>query len=168
MAAIPGPFAQAFLDDLPYDPDMMLFDRLEQLDVEKSMVRCRWATAADQPITRLQRNHAVLHPPHVAGALMVHATGILGFIHAYHVLGLRHQEGWIGYGTHMHSAVFRKMVVPGEPIDATCIATRSRIGKVRHFLRYAFEFRHDGDVCYKSEQSAMWLRIDADGAAQPD
>ena len=165
MAAVPGPFDQAFLDDLPYDPNMMLFDRLEELDVEKKMVRCRWATASDQPITRLQRNHEVLHPAHVSGALMVHATGILGFIHAYYVLGLRHHEGWIGYGTHMHDAVFRKLVPPGDPIDATCIATRTRIGQVRHFVRYAFEFTHEGDVCYKSEQSAMWLRVDPNGEA---
>ena len=29
---------------------------------------------------------------------MVHLTGMLGFMHAYYVLGLRHADGWIGYG----------------------------------------------------------------------
>jgi len=27
---------------------------------------------------------------------MVHVTGMLGFAHAYFVLGLRHADGWIG------------------------------------------------------------------------
>jgi hypothetical protein len=40
---------------------------------------------------------------------------MLGFVHAYHVVGLRHRAGWIGYGTHLHSAVFRKLVEPGGP-----------------------------------------------------
>jgi hypothetical protein len=93
---------------------------------------------------------------------MVHATGMLGFIHAYYLLGLRHKEGWIGYGTHMHRVVFRKLVSPGSPIEATCEATRSRIGKVRHMIRYAFEFRHEGAICYEGEQTAVWLHVSGD------
>ena len=96
---------------------------------------------------------------------MVHATGMLGFVHAYHLLGLRHHEGWIGYGTHLHSAVFRKLVEPGAPIDATCVATRTRLGKVRHFVRYSFEFRHEGQLCYEGDQTAVWLRTGEDAPA---
>jgi hypothetical protein len=113
------------------------------------------------PFVGAQRAHPVLHPRHVAGAVMVHATGMLGFVHAYYLLGLRHREGWIGYGTHIHRVVFRKLVPPGTPIDATCIATKSRLGKQRHMIRYAFEFRHEGDVCYEGDQTAVWMRVSA-------
>src|SRR5690606_30352478 len=152
------PFDEAFLADMPYDPaQSLMFDALLELDREASLVRCRWPTRADDPITRSQRNHPVLHPAHVSGALMVHATGILGFVHAYHVLGLRHRAGWVGYGTHMDKVVFRKLVPPGEIIEASCRAVRARIGEQRCFVRYSFAFHHDGDLCYESEQSAMWI-----------
>src|SRR4051812_15250195 len=137
-----------FLADLPYDPEVLFFDELLEIDREKGLVRCRMPTDRPMPFTSSQRAHAVQHPSHVAGAVMVHATGMLGFVHAYHVLGLRHRDGWIGYGTHIHRVVFRKLVTPGAPIEAVCQATRSRIGKVRHLIRYRFEFRHEGDLCY--------------------
>jgi hypothetical protein len=157
--AAPGPFDEAFLADLPYSPEVLFFDELLELDPEQKLVRCRMPTSDDMLLTRSQRAHPVRHPRHVAGAVMVHATGMLGFVHAYHLLGLRHHEGWIGYGTHLHSAVFRKLVQPGEPIIATCRALKQRLGAERHFVRYAFEFRHEGQICYQSEQSAVWLRV---------
>jgi 3-hydroxymyristoyl/3-hydroxydecanoyl-(acyl carrier protein) dehydratase len=150
----------AFVADLPYDPEALFLDELVEIDREKSLVRCRMATREDLPLTRSQRAHPIYHPRHVAGAVIVHATGMLGFVHAYHVLGLRHRDGWIGYGTHIHRAVFRKLVQPGAPIDAVCRATRTRAGKTRYFVRYSFEFRHEGAVCYEGDQTAVWLRID--------
>jgi hypothetical protein len=162
-----GPFEQAFLDDLPYHPDVLLFDRLLEVDRDKSLVRCSWPTHDELPLTRKQRAHELRHPRHVAGGLMVHATGMLGFVHAYYLLGLRHHEGWVGYGTHIHRVVFRKLVSPGKPIDATCRAIRQRIGKERHFLRYEFEFRHEGELCYEGEQSAFWTRVDQSQTEAP-
>jgi len=158
----PCDFDPAFLADLPYSPEVLFFDRLLELDPEKKLVRCRMPTDVPLPLTESQRVHPVRHPKHVAGAVMVHATGMLGFVHAYYLLGLRHHEGWIGYGTHLHRAVFRKLVPPGTPIEGTCRAVRERIGKVRHFVRYAFEFTHEGQLCYESEQSAVWLKVDDD------
>jgi 3-hydroxymyristoyl/3-hydroxydecanoyl-(acyl carrier protein) dehydratase len=158
----PGPFGPSFLADLPYDPSVLLFDELLEVDVEQSRVRCRMPTDRPLPFTDHQRAHASRHPRHVAGAVMVHATGMLGFIHAYYLLGLRHSEGWIGYGTHIHGAAFRKLVAPGDPIEATCTATRLRLGRSRHVIRYGFEFRHEGEVCYQGDQSAIWSRIAAD------
>jgi 3-hydroxymyristoyl/3-hydroxydecanoyl-(acyl carrier protein) dehydratase len=95
----------------------------------------------------------------VAGAVIIHATGSLGFIHAYYLLGLRHAEGWIGYGTHIHRAVFRKLVEPGAPIVATCTATKIRAGKSRYLVRYGFEFRHEGALCYEGDQTAVWMKV---------
>lgn len=149
-----------FLADLPYDPEVLFFDELLELDRDKSLIRCRMPTSDTLPLTRSQRAHPLRHPRHVAGGVMVHATGMLGFVHAYHVLGLRHREGWIGYGTHIHRVVFRKLVEPGAPIEATCQATRTRAGKQRYFVRYRFEFRHEGALCYEGDQTAVWLLTD--------
>jgi len=158
----PRAFDQAFFDDMPYDPELLVFEQLLEVDPEKSLIRVRWRTRVDDVITRSQRNHPVRHPPHVSGALMVQATGTLGMVHAYYVMGLRHHEGWIGYGTHMKKAVFRKLVPPGDAIDCTCWAKRTRKGQIRHFLHYGFTFHHEQDVCYESEQMAMWILVDGD------
>ncbi|WP_437765277.1 hypothetical protein WME77_46390 [Sorangium sp. So ce764] len=154
-----GPFDAEFLADLPYDPSVLFFDELLEVDAEKGLVRCRMPTDRPMPLVDAQRAHPLLHPRHVAGAIMVHATGMLGFVHAYHLLGLRHREGWIGYGTNIHRVVFRKLVQPGAPIEATCVATRSRLGVKRHMIRYSFEFRHEGSVCYEGDQTAVWMRV---------
>ncbi len=149
-----------FLADLPYDPEVLFFDELLEVDREKSLVRCRMPTDDLMPLTRSQRAHPIHHPRHVAGGVMVHASGMLGFVHAYHLLGLRHRDGWIGYGTHIHRVVFRKLVTPGAPIEATCQATRKRTGKQRHLVRYRFEMRHEGVLCYEGDQTAVWLLMD--------
>lgn len=156
---LPAPFEQAFLDDCPYDPEVLLFDRLDELAPDRSLVRCRWPTHAELPFTRSQRVHPVRHPRHVSGSLIVHATGMLGFVHAYYLLGLRHAEGWVGYGTHIHEAKFRKLVEPGEPIDCAGEAVRIRRGRSRYVVRYRFEFRHLGGLCYQSEQTAVWTKV---------
>ena len=150
-----------FLKDLPYDPEVLFFDQILEIDEARGFLRCRMPTDQPMPFVSSQRAHPILHPRHVAGAVMVHATGMLGFVHAYYLLGLRHHEGWIGYGTHIHRVVFRKLVPPGSPIEATCQATRSRIGKTRHMIRYTFELRHEGAVCYEGDQTAVWMRVDA-------
>lgn len=158
----PVRFEQAFLDDLPYEPSVLLFDRLLEVDREGSLVRCSMPTDGVIPFTDRQRAHARRHPSHVAGAAMIHATGMLGFVHAYYVLGLRHAEGWIGYGTHIHRAVFRKLVPPGGPIECACRATKQRLGRERHVIRYEFEFTHEGDRCYEGDQTAIWMKVSSD------
>jgi len=161
LGAMPGApsFDAEFLADLPYDPEVLLFDDLMLVDRDQSRVVCRMPSTDTLPFTRSQRVHPVRHPRHVAGAVLVHATGMLGFIHAYYVLGLRHSAGWVGYGTHIHSAKFRKLVPPGSPIIATCTATKVRSGRSRHLVRYDFNFEHMGEVCYEGDQSAMWMNV---------
>jgi 3-hydroxymyristoyl/3-hydroxydecanoyl-(acyl carrier protein) dehydratase len=155
----PTPFDYEFLDDLPYEPEVLLFDALVDVDREASRVTCRMPTLDSLPLTRHQRIDPVRHPRHVSGGLLVHATGMLGFIHAYYVLGLRHRDGWVGYGTHIHSATFRKLVPPGTPIEASCTATKVRSGRARHVVRYDFRFLHEGDTCYEGDQTAMWMNV---------
>lgn len=156
-----------FISDLPYGPEVLFFDQLTEIDRDKHLLRCRMPTDQPMPFVDAQRAHPIYHPRHVAGAVMVHATGMLGFVHAYYVLGLRHEQGWIGYGTHIHRVVFRKLVSPGAPIDAKCEATRLRLGKVRHMIRYRFEFRHEGDICYEGDQTAVWMLVDGTQPAAP-
>jgi 3-hydroxymyristoyl/3-hydroxydecanoyl-(acyl carrier protein) dehydratase len=163
-----APFDSGFLDDLPYDPEVLLFDALLDLDRDQKMITCRMPTSETLPLTRSQRVDPVLHPRHVSGGLLVHATGMLGFVHAYFVLGLRHREGWVGYGTHIHQATFRKLVSPGAPIIATCKATKVRSGKSRHLVRYDFRFVHEGETCYEGDQTAMWMKVDASAASTPE
>ena len=160
------PFDDAFLADLPYDPEVLLLSELLEVDPEGKRVVCLMPTDRPLPFTSSQRAHPIRHPSHVAGATMVHASGMLGFIHSYYLHGLRHADGWIGYGTHMHQVVFRKLVPPGKPIIASCREVRARRGKTRHFVRYAFEFRHEGDLCYEGEQSAVWLLTGDGGVAE--
>ncbi|MSP23627.1 MAG: hypothetical protein EXR75_00375 [Myxococcales bacterium] len=159
-APLPRPFEQAFRDDCPYHPEALLLDRLLEIDHDKSLVRCSWPTTDEMPLTRSQRTHPIRHPRHVAGGLMVHATGMLGFVHAYYIFGLRHSEGWVGYGTHIHRVVFRKLVTPGTPIECVARAARTRVLKGRKFVRYEFEFKHEGEVCYEGEQTAVWMKLD--------
>ncbi len=155
----PVSFDAEFLADLPYDPEVLLFDAIVALDRDASRVTCRMPTLESLPFTRSQRTHPVFHPRHVAGAVFVHATGMLGFVHAYYVLGLRHREGWVGYGARIHSAAFRKLVPPGTPVLADCKATTVRSRKARHVVRYEFRFTHDGETCYEGDQTAMWMRV---------
>ena len=164
-AAVPGPFDAAFLADLPYDPEVLLFDELLEVDPGKSLVRCRMPTDRPMPVTSSQRAHPLRHPSHVSGAMMVHATGMLGFVHSYYVLGMRHADGWIGYGTHLHDVTFRKLVPPGAPIVASCAMTRCRTFGGKRLARYALEFRHEGDVCYQGDQTAVWMRVGEGGEA---
>ena len=154
----PCAFDQEFLDDSPYDPSVLLLDMLLELDPDRSLVRCRMSTSPSDPFTAAQRTHPTRHPAHVSGAAIVQATASLGFVHAYYLLGLRHREGWIGYGTHIHRAVFRQLIAPGTPVDTTCIATRIRTEDDRYAIRYRFDFRADGKRAYEGDQTAFWLR----------
>lgn len=160
MPETPCPFPEDFLDELLYEPSAFMLDRLLELDPERGLVRCRMATDPPDPFTAAQRPDPVRHPAHVAGAAIIQATGSLGFVHAYYILGLRQRDGWAGYGTHIHKAVFRKLVTPGTPIEATCVATRVRKGEDRRVVRYRFDFRAEGGRCYEGDQTAFWFRTE--------
>jgi hypothetical protein len=149
-----------FIADCPYGPGGLLLDAILALDPERSLVRARMPTHADLPLTREQRNHPVRHPLHVAGGLMVHMTGMIGFVHAYYVLGLRHAEGWIGYGGRIHSARFRALATPGEPLELECVGKQVRKGAKRVLARYDLRFEQNGRLIYEGDQTAMWFKVD--------
>ncbi len=145
-----------FLADCFYGPDAVLIDEVLDVDRERGRVRARMPTPETLPLTRDQRGDPRLHPRHVAGALLVHATGILGFVHAYYVLDLRHADGWVGFGTHIHAARFRALCALGAPVVAECqqLQLRRLVGNL--FARYRFVFTQGETIVYESEQSAVW------------
>ena len=157
MALEPG-----FVADCPYGPEALLIDDIVSIDRDTGTIVARMPTSADLPLTRDQRAHPKRHPRHVSGALMIHATGMMGFAHAYYLLGLRHGDGWIGYGTHIHDARFRRMGEIGEPMLLTCTAKQVRTIKGTMFARYAFRFTQRDEVVYVSEQSAVFTHVAPD------
>ena len=153
------PLDPAFVDDCPYGPGGLLLDELLRVDVDSSLVVARMPTYDDLPLTREQRAHPVRHPRHVSGGLMVHMTGMIAFVHAYYVLDLRHADGWIGYGGRIHSARFKALARPGEPLELECRATQLRRSAASVLARYAFRFTQAGTLVYEGDQTAMWMRV---------
>ena len=154
------PLEQAFIDDCPYAPDALLIDEIVEVDREKSSVLVRMPAHADLPLTRSQRTHPVRHPQHVAGGLMVHMTGMVGFVHAYYVFDLRHAEGWIGYGVRIHHARFHNLASMGEPLLLKGWTTQVRRGAKSVLARYEFEFKQGDKLIYEGDQTAMWQRVE--------
>jgi hypothetical protein len=153
------PLDPAFVADCPYGPGGLLLDEILEVDAEASLVRARMPTHDELPLTREQRAHAVRHPRHVSGGLMVHMTGMMGFAHAYYVLGLKHAEGWIGYGAKITEARFKALAKPGDPLILECKATQVRRMSAGVFARYAFRFTQNEALVYEGDQTAMWTRV---------
>jgi hypothetical protein len=154
------PLEQSFIEDCPYDPDALLIDDIVEIDREKSMVRVRMPAHADLPLTRDQKTHPVRHPRHVSGGLMVHMTGMVGFVHAYYVFDLRHHQGWIGYGVRIHHARFHNLAQMGEPLILKGWTTQVRRGSKNILARYEFDFRQGDKLIYEGDQTAMWQLVE--------
>jgi hypothetical protein len=161
----------AFVADCPYGPGGLLLDAILEVDRADDRVVGRMPTHAELPLTREQRAHPIRHPRHVSGGLMVHMTGMMGFAHAYYLLGLRHRDGWIGYGGRIYKARYLKLAPPGEPLVLECRQLQMRRAGDKVFARYAFRFTQAGDPVYESEQSALWMKVDdvpGDGPGSSD
>lgn len=157
----------AFVADCPYGPGGLLIDDIVEIRPEDNLVVARMPTHEDLPLTREQRAHPVRHPRHVSGGLMVHMTGMVAFVHTYYVLGLRHEDGWIGYGGRIYSAKFRALAKPGAPLELSCRATQVRKTASSVFARYAFRFTQGGALIYEGDQSALWMKV-GDGVPPPE
>ncbi len=154
------PLDPAFVADCPYGPEALLFDEIVEADAEKSRVVCTMPVTDALPLTEYQRVHPVRHPRHVNGGLMLHLTGMLGFVHAYYVFGLRHADGWIGYGAKIHGARFHHLAVPGDlKLKLEGHTTLVRKSAKRILARYQFHFRQGDKLVYEGDQTAMWLKL---------
>lgn len=149
----------AFVADCPYAADALFIDEIVEVDAAKSQVICRMPVHEELPLTRSQRVHPTRHPRHVNGGLMVHVTGVVGLVHAYYVLGLRHADGWIGYGARIHEARFLNLARPGEPLRLRGWATRVRRSPESIVTRYSFEFHQGPTKVYQGDQTAIWTRV---------
>ena len=167
MSPLVGPLDPAFVADCPYAPGGLLIDELLEVNVEQSMVRARMPAHRELPLTREQRNHPELHPAHVSGGLMVHMTGMIGFLHAYYVFGLRHADGWVGYGVRIHHARFHNLASLDAPLELKGWCTRSRQGDEKILARYGFEFTQGGKLIYEGDQTALWTKLGRSSLAQP-
>ncbi len=163
----PSELDPAFLSDCPYAPEGVIIDRILEVDRESSRLVARMPTHEDLPLTRDQRAHPFFHPRHVAGGLMVHVTGIVGFAHAYYVTDLRHKDGWVGFGARIHAARFHALATPGEPIVIACRASRIRKGARRVLGRYEFRFTQGDKLVYTGDQTAMFMKL-VEGEAPPE
>lgn len=154
------PLDPGFVADCPYGPGAILISDIVHLDTDAGEVHARLPVHEDLPLTRDQRAHPIFHPRHVNGGLMVHMTGILGFAHAYFVMGLRHSEGWIGYGGRIYSARYLSMATMDEPLTLELEETRRRqLGK-QIYSRYNYRFRQGKRDVYRSDQVAVWMKIE--------
>ena len=153
------PLDPAFVADCPYGPGGLMLDEILTIDREANLVRVRMPTDEALPLTREQRAHPVRHPRHVSGGLMVHMTGMVGFVHAYYVLDLRHADGWIGYGGRIYEAKFRALAPPGEPLILEGRATKVRKTDTSVFARYTFAFYQGETLVYEGAQAAMWSKV---------
>lgn len=152
----------AFIADSFYTPEGLLFDTILEVDHENSRVVARMATHSNLPLTNTQRVDPQRHPAHVNGGLMVHLTGMVAYAHFYYVFGLRHADGWVGFGARIHNARFVALAPPGVPLDLECRCTQNRQSETRILARYDFRFMQAGNLVYRSDQSALWMKTDND------
>jgi hypothetical protein len=161
------PLDPEFVADCPYSPEALLLDELVTLDVLKSEVVVRMPVHPQLPITEHQRVHPVFHPRHVSGGLMVHMTGMVGFVHAYYVFGLRHREGWIGYGARIHHARFHALATMDAPLLLRGWTTTQRKSSDRVLARYSFEFKQGETLVYEGDQTALWTKVNPHAPPRP-
>lgn len=153
-----------FAADCPYGESGLLIDEILLVDVAAGRVRARCPTSPELPLTSAQRVHPIEHPRHVAAGLMIHLTGIMGYAHAYYIEGLRHADGWVGYGVRIRQARFHRLAHVDAPMTLEVRGPPSRRMGDKRFGHYEFEFRQDGELVYDGSQSAMWLRPGRSGA----
>lgn len=98
------------------------------------------------------------HPKHFPGAVAIQLTGTLGQLYATYVLGLKVDEGWVGFGTHIHDARFRGLGRIGPPVTATATLVSEREVWGTLFTRFRFLFEQEGTTIFRSEQTAAWVK----------
>lgn len=149
---------ERFFASFLYAPEAFLIDDVVRVDRERFEVEARMDTRKPLPIASLQRGDPELHPRHVSGPEMILATGNLGCLSAWFFHGCRWDEGWIGFGTRIHTAEFRSLATLGPPLVLVSNETRARTEAKRLVIRYTFRFSQEGREVYYGEQTAMFLR----------
>jgi len=156
---------ERFVATFLYSADAFLVDEVLRLDAERGEVEARMDTTRTLPVTRFQVGDPRTHPRHVSAPDLVLLTGNLGCLHAYFLHGCRWEEGWVGFGNRIHRADFRSLVTVGPPLLLHSKEMRVRRGAKRVVLRYEFRFQQEGRLVYFGDQSAIFVKDRALGAA---
>lgn len=146
-----------FLDTFLYTEQAFLVDEIVAIDREARTLGARMDTRRDLPVARHQRTGPG-HPAHVSAAEIVMITGNLGCLHAWLFHGCRWDEGWTGFGNRIHRADFKRIAQIGPPLELSSSESRARVGPKRVVIRYEFRFEQAGELVYRGDQSAMFLR----------
>lgn len=146
------------LATMPYHPRAFLIDEVIEVDREAKRVRARLDTTKELELASLQRGDPAIHPRHVPAPVLLQLTGMMGMLSGYFVHDLRFDEEWIGFGSRIHRADFKRLALLGPPLDLESIETRARVGADRQIVRYEFRFAQEGRLCYFGDQTATWLR----------
>jgi hypothetical protein len=146
-----------FLDTFLYRQEAVLLDEITTVDTESKRIEAVFETTRPLPFAKQQRT-SPNHPAHVSGPELILATASLGCLHAYLFYGCRWDEGWAGFGNRIHRADFKQLASIGPPIELVCCETRGRIGPARIVLRFDFEFRQQGKLVYRGDQTAMFIK----------
>ena len=156
------PLPDDFERESLYAPDQWYLHDVLELDESNHRVVGLLDTTRIGRVVEAQRPWPA-HPKHLPGAVAIQMTGTLGNLHAVYLMGLRLTEGWVGYGTHVTTARFKKMGAIGPPILATATSTRRRHLRGTWFIDYTFHFEQEGELVYTSQQTAAWHRSDHRG-----
>lgn len=144
-----------------YAPEAWFVHDVLEIDVDGGRVVGLIDTTRLGALVDAQRTHPG-HHKHLPGAVAIQVTGTLGNLHAVYALGLRPSQGWVGYGTHVREARFRRMGAVGPPVVAELRATRARNLRGTWFVDYAFRFDQEGELVFESRQIAAWGRFSGD------
>jgi hypothetical protein len=150
---IPADFASESL----YAPEWWCVHDVTRIDPEEHVVEAVIDTTRLGSLVEAQRPWPG-HPKHLPGAVAIQVTGTLGNLHAVYVLGLRATAGWVGFGTHVRNARFRRMATIGPPVAARLHVPKRRQMRGTWFVEYNFRFEQGGELVYESEQTAAWRR----------
>ena len=156
-SVVPPEDLQAFLDSFLYTGEAVVIDEITLLDREELRIEALMESTRPLPFAACQRV-TENHPAHVSAAELLMATGTLGCLHAYFFHDCRWDEGWAGFGNRIHRADFKRLTRIGPPVELTSRETRTRVGAARVVIRYAFEFRQEGELVYVGDQTAMFVK----------
>lgn len=158
---IPGPYEESemrhFLDTFLYREEAFFVDEVVSMDADSRAMVAVLDTTRPLPLSAAQRVDAT-HPAHVSAAEMLMATGSLGCMHAWFFHGCRWDEGWAGFGNRIHRADWKKIATIGPPMRLESRETKTRVGKARVVIRYAFDFWQGDDLVYQGDQTAMFFK----------
>ena len=151
------PLTDELLAHCPYAPDAVFIDEIVEMDKQAGRIVLRVPTRADMPLVCHQRVHPTRHPAHMAGGLLIHITGMAGYVFGHEILGLRGADGWVVFGGALHDVRFHSLAFIGPPLffEGQSIEVRRHEHKVG--VRFQSRFTQNEKLVYEGEQTAVFV-----------